>query len=1173
MSEVKWTESQQSAISYHKSSVIVSAAAGSGKTAVLVERIIRMLENTDIDRLLVVTFTQAAASQMRESIAEALEKKIRSDISDKEKQLYHRQLLLLPGANISTMHSFCSKIIKDNFDKLELSPDYSLAEPDRSNLLLSQCVEQLIDGEYDAGSKEFLEFAGNYTSYKNDQAISSMLLSLYNFSRSVPYPNMWFDNIIKTYENPTIGGWIEDFYNKTRHCLISAKKMCNDLLTYLSAENEKEITEKHLIPLISGDFIAINSCLEEAHNFSSIYELVNNIKFKNFPALKDAKTHPAVLYTRQKRDAVKDFIADVKKQYLRFSIDEIIEFSALQLPHIKELVRLTKKLDELYSSKKRSLNLLDFNDLEHMAIKLLTDEHGNPTNCAMQLSEEFDEIIVDEYQDTNDVQEAILNAVSNKKSNIFMVGDMKQSIYRFRNTAPEIFLSKTESYSDSDCDTGKRIFLSSNFRSRKNILDFSNLIFEQIMSKELGEIEYGENEALHYGASYEETDPPIDITVIEKNEYTDFSAIEQESAVIANKINSLITSGFKVTDKKTKKMRPVTYKDFVILLRNTKNVSDEMAAFLTECGIPVYNDGGKELLLSSVEVQTVISFLKIIDNPYNDIPLIAVLRSPLYKFDDDLLMEITKSGEKNTAFFEKLKNFEHEKISAFISDLEYYKKQASILSVYELTDLVIQKNMLMEFSATMPGGSQRILNLRYLLRLADNYVKNSSGGLFGFLVYVDSFSNHSQGMTSPKILPDTSDVVTITTMHKSKGLEYPVVIIPRLGKAMRNLDLSSKVLIHKNIGIGFDYIDAENHTKIPSPIRAVISGKTTDEHLSEELRVLYVALTRAKEKLILIGSVDSHEKMLENLSNALYEQSYKFPPHIAKSANSYLLWILLAISRHKSFEKILESNGYDINTLTDLSSIDLKLINNVEFSAYKNTNQIVDFDFCDISDAVRQKLEYRVPDVGQGVFSKYSVSELKRYIENETDHKDYFEKLVNVSNLSNSAKVTSSQRGSAIHKVFELIDINGVSSENDIKSFTELLVKKEILTAEESILIPCDKIWNFFLSEIGQRLKKAEYYKREVPFNIHISEDFKARIESNLKVQLQGVIDCYFKDSYGYTIIDFKSDKITNENKESKIENYKKQLEFYTMALKAMKKDASVKACIYFLDDNTTVWL
>ena len=692
------------------------------------------------------------------------------------------------------------------------------------------------------------------------------------------------------------------------------------------------------------------------------------------------------------------------------------------------------------------------------------------------------------------------------------------------------------------------------------------------MSKDVGEVEYGENEQLYYGADYEGADSPVDITVIEKNEYTDFSAVEQESAVIADKINSLIASGFLVTDKKTKKLRPVTYKDFVILLRTSKNVSDEMAAFLTKSGIPVYNDGGKELLLSSIEVQTVISFLKVIDNPYNDVALISVLRSLFYKFSDDLLLQISKSGDKGLSFYEKLVNFNDSQVEKFITDLKHYQKQAAILSVYELCNYVIQKNMLVEFSATMPGGSQRILNLRYFLRLADNYSKNVSGGLFGFLIYIDSFSSHSQAMTSPKILPDTSDVVTITTMHKSKGLEYPIVIIPRLGKAIRNLDLSSKILIHKNIGIGFDYIDADKHMKIKSPIRRAISGKITDEHLSEELRVLYVALTRAKEKLILIGSTDSCEKLLENLSNALYEQSPKFPPHVAKSVKNYLSWILLSVIRHKCFDSVLKAQGYDANNVTDLSDIEINFVKNIEFSQLKANNQH-EFSVCEISDSIRQKLEYNVPQAGQDVFSKYSVSELKKYLENETDYKDYFEKLIPISDITVSNAVTSAQRGSAIHKVFEFLDFKNINSSDDIKLCIQNLVKKEILSENEAEIIPYNKIFAFFSTDVGKRLKSAELIKKEIPFNIHISDKFSLNFESGLNVQLQGVIDCYFKDSSGYTIIDFKSDILTDKNRAQKIENYKKQLEFYTLALKTMYKDQPVNACIYFLDDNSVCWL
>ena len=1168
MSDIKWTESQQNAIEYHQSSVIVSAAAGSGKTAVLVERIIRMLDEIDIDRLLVVTFTQAAASQMRESIAEALEEKICSDISQEKKEQYHRQFAILPSANISTLHSFCSKIIKDNFEKTDLSPDYSLVEPDRSNLFLTQAAEQLIEREYDIGTPEFLDFANNYTSYKNDHALSEMILSLYNFSRSVPHPQKWLDNIVKQYSDSKNIPWLESFADKAKeslHFIISILKGQMQDIKNLKSPDDIKIADKYISSSVAADLISISNCLEKSEDYISTYDAFNQIRLKNFPVIQDEniKNSPLIVDFKRKKDTIKSIIADTKCRYLAYSVENFHDFSVMQAPHIKELVRLVKELEEIYTEKKRSLNLLDFNDLEHIAISILTDENGTPSEGAKQLSEEFDEIIVDEYQDTNDVQEAILNAVSNGKSNIFMVGDMKQSIYRFRNTAPELFLQKTETYSDADNNIGKRIFLSSNFRSRKNILDFSNLVFEQLMSKNMGEIDYGENEALHYGANYPEADDVVEVNVIEKNDYSDFSGIEQESAVIADRINKLITSGFKIWDKKIQSMRTVSYKDIVILLRNSKNVSDEMATFLTKCGIPVYNDGGKELLLSSVEVQTIISFLKIIDNPHNDLPLIATLRSAYYKFSDDLLMEINLSGSKTHSFYQKLKHFENEKVAAFLKDLEYYRTQSSILSVYELCNLIMKNNMILEFSANMPGGNQRILNLRYFLKLADNYVKTSAGNLFGFLVYIDSFSAHSQGMISPKVLPDTSDVVTITTMHKSKGLEYPIVIIPLLGRSLRNIDLSSKLLVHKNLGVAFDYVDVNNHTKIKSPLRAAISTIATDEYMSEELRVLYVAFTRAKEKLILIGSTESHTKLLDKLSSAIYERTYKYPSHITKSSKSYLMWILLAVLRHKSGEHILEKYGYQPNTITSLADLKLNFISRIPYSQFQNSSSENQVNYKEIPDEIREKLEYKVPNSGQGVFSKYSVSELKRYIENESDHKDYFEKLITLNNINDAYDNISTKRGSIIHKVFELIDYNSTSSPEEIKNFVDKLVLNDVFSQEEALLVPFDKMFAFFNNELGRKLKTSEFSQRETPFNIHISENFDIPNSESLKVQLQGVIDCYFKDNDGYTIIDFKSDKITADNKKAKIQNYKKQLEFYRLALQTMYNDTSIKACIY----------
>ena len=1168
--DINWTKDQQSAIDSSGGSVVVSAAAGSGKTAVLVQRVLRLLETVEVDRLLIVTFTKAAAAQMRAGITEAILSRLQTETERERIAHFSRQLSLLSEANITTMHAFCLELIRNYFEKLDLAPDFGIAEEAQQVLLLQEALRSVFDTLYEQKDADFLAFVDNYASMADDEKVLDMVRRAYHFVRSVPYPEKWLVMAEETYALDDVdkAPWMGYRLMEIKQALAELYAMQESALAYIAETPEVQFARD----LFVEDGKIVDAFMESCHSYKTAYAFAKQLTLPKFEKPKGSSKDPAIMELDARRKAFGKRLDHIIKTDLCYAPSDFLRLFAMQKAHVHTLCRLVTLTGEKYSALKKEKNVVDFNDLEHFAIFLLTNEDGSPSALAKELSEEFEEIIVDEYQDTNDVQETVLGALSKDGHNLFMVGDMKQSIYSFRHTAPELFLEKINKFSDEGNENGKRIFLSSNFRSRKTVLDFANFLFSQLMNPVVGGVTYTDKEKLHYGAAYPEAPEATELYLLEDPRTDAKERITQEALFIASKIRQMMDDGFSVLDKKSKQMRPVRFGDFAILARDLKNYSDVLCAKLESCGIPVFCDNNRDAFLDAVEISTLIAYLKIIDNPLQDIPLAASLRGPLGGFSDEELAKIRLCGGKDVLFYDCLVHYaeQDEKAAAFLRTLEIWRARAVYLSVSELIDRLLTETGYLDYAASLPGGGQRRINILFLTESARSFEKSGVKGLFRFLRYLDQFPPKSGGMSAPKALPETMDAVQVTTIHKSKGLEYPVVFLPRLEHTFNQMDARSALLMHKTVGFGFDHQDRTARIKTPSPVKTGIKAILRSEQLSEEMRILYVALTRAKEKTILIGTVKDMDKKMDGLRGIGLAAEEEIPFYHTMRCKSYLDWILLALLRHPVMRELRKTYEISAHEIAGGGNITLEYPTQVILPEEAQQTQMETVS--EETPAFAEKiLSYRYPyQADSEMFQKVSVTELKKLLAEDQDAHRYFDReLTPIYDVETGTSPTS--RGTAVHLVMEKLDFSETHGKEDVFELVQTMLGNDLLTDEEAKVIPIDQIAAFLESDIGKRLQTADRIYRETPFNIAIQSDVFYPDRPPVSVQMQGVIDCYFEENGTFIILDYKTDRITPQNREWKISEYAKQVAFYEMAVSRMHGGAPTKGYLYFFDQNLLV--
>lgn len=828
MSKLNWTKEQQDAIYEKGSNILVAAAAGSGKTAVLVERIINKIikDKVDIDKLLVVTFTNAAASEMRERVLDAIYKKLEDNPDDDNLQ---RQITLLNKASICTIDSFCLEVVRNNFYELDnISPNFRIADTAEIELLKQEAIEDIFEAKYEEENEDFTKLINTYTSYRDDTPLKELILKIYSYIQSNPFPEKWLnekiemfnlkDDLEKDFANTP---WGEELLKEINDELIDSLTSLETISNNLYCEPDLE----KFWQTIRNDIDMLQTLKNNLESWDKAYEINQNLKFITWPRQKvDSEIKENA---KMDRDDVKKKLSKVLDKILICDSKQANEDIYDMYKILSKLEKIILEFGEEFSKRKRDKNIVDFNDIEHLALNiLLKEENGKiiPTEVAKRYKEKYVEIAIDEYQDSNLVQEYILNSVSNG-NNIFMVGDVKQSIYKFRQAMPELFLDKYKTYKNKENkkqEDSLKIQLFKNFRSRENILNFTNIIFQDIMSSILGDIEYNEEEYLNLGSDYSEVNQDLktEIDIInlaeeqeneveekrEDEEQDRIEDIELEAKFVANKIKKLIDKKFQVWDRKKNYYRNIEYKDIVVLLRSTTNLAPLYEQEILAQDMPVFSDSSQEYL-DSIEIQTIMSLLKIIDNPIQDIPLVTVLRSFIGRFSDDELVQIRLS-DKYDDFYTCMKKASidvckelKEKIENFLEKLENWRKEQEYLSLDELIWKIYMDTGFYNYVGLMQNGNLRQANLKMLFQKAKKYESANFKGLYNFINFIDKLKLNSGDLGSAKLIGENDNVIRIMSIHKSKGLEFPVVFLSSTGKQFNLMDLNQNLLLHQDMGI------------------------------------------------------------------------------------------------------------------------------------------------------------------------------------------------------------------------------------------------------------------------------------------------------------------------------------------------------------------------------------
>lgn len=1251
--KVTYTNEQISAINTENKNILVSAAAGSGKTAVLVERIIRKitdLENpVDIDTLLVVTFTEAAAAEMKQRISDALVNKLNSDsIPPDLFEHISKQITLLNKASISTIHSFCLNVVRKNFNQINIDPNFRIADSTELNLIKSEIMESIFEELYTENDEQFIHFINCYSNNKSDEQLKETLLSTYKFIQSMPNPIKWLKEKTEDFNSENIKYNLEKAFrtaieeNKIKLLdIIDILQTCFFIMYNSNTYSEKcENTLNQRKDYLYSFLKVLDSSYEKIKEFVCNAPASSTFKLEENATLSEENLEKI-------RNINKKITENIRK--LREAVSEIV--NTIYAVNYSDLYNnlicmcsVIEKFDEKFKSAKREKMILDFNDLEHYCLEILTNSDGTLTAAAKSFQKKFVEIITDEYQDSSLIQELILSSVSKNsigKYNRFMVGDIKQCIYRFRLANPKIFIEKYNSYSNKPNSNGYRIDLSHNFRSRKCVLDSTNFIFKQIMTAEFGNITYDENAQLNYKADYKIPDmentinisdnTEVIITDTDSNKYKsaehsdadeeilEMKNYEIEASVVAAKIKNIMTKEkLNVFDKKEDKYRPVQYKDIVILMRSIKNTAEIFSRILNENGIPTVYEANSGYF-NAIEIMTVISYLKIIDNPRQDIPLISVLHSPMYDITSEELSQI-RSQKQNSVFYDSLlfylsdENKEkedkiYEKVSNFIYDLYKFQKYSKYSTINELLQKIYDETNYYNYVAVMSGGTVRQANLKVLQERSIDFEKTNLKGLFRFVTYINKVSEGTNDFDEAKVLAENENVVRIMTIHKSKGLEFPVVFVSCLNKKFLFKDAKNDFIFDPEFGIGPNFVDFEKRLKFNTIQRHAIVYHDRCESLAEEMRILYVALTRAKEKLILTGNVPNYENFLNKLQKYTNIKNTEIPVHLLLRATSMLEWICAALIRHKDAGALRDNSVLKVkekSITNDPSSwkITIENINNIieknieeqnkkELLKQNLNNLEVQNEYSNNKDEIYKKLSWEYKNKILNILpSTITISEIKRkreqnellnngeYIDgfNNIKFSDFSTNQFEFSELEypdftkEDKPLTSAQKGTAFHTVMEHIDFSKNYTVDDIEKFISGLVEKNILSEKEKNALYAEKIFEFLNSDFAARIKKSDKVYKETPFAIGLTpyEIYQKEEYRNIneKIIVHGIIDLYFYENNEIVLLDYKTGNTHNTDISELKKRYKLQLDFYKNALEKNTGTKVSEAVLYFSNNG-----
>lgn len=1200
----RFTDDQWQAIFDQGDNLLVSASAGSGKTTVLVRRVIEKLKMGDnIDELLIVTFTEAAAREMKERIQEALQEAVNTESDPEKQQHFTKQLLLLPTANISTLHAFCLTVIRRFYYLIDIDPVFRMLTDETETILMKEDVwEELRETLYEKNDPLFFQLTSNFSNDRSDEGLTNLILALYEFARANPAPESWLERLDQAYQLTGDLSSSPLYQDQIRPLLLADLQQCtalyDEMIRYAQQDEglvkiyDQVSEEAAIINTVYGFFV--QDQLEEA------YEALSQLRFSTFKSSRKAELKELSNTIKALRDQAKKIIQGLSKTYFPLSPDKMKEIMEKAAPLVTEMVKVAKGFMEGFTEKKREKGVLDFNDLEHLTLKILTDqteEEWQPTEASLYYRKKFKEVMVDEYQDVNQLQEAILYWVREpdpKKGNMFMVGDVKQSIYSFRLADPSLFIKKYQDFAQQD--GGRRIVLAENFRSREEVLSFTNLIFEQIMDPAVGQIEYDEAAQLVTGFPEfpEKEGFAPEILIYEKEQETPEIELpedlwvedktEGELFMTGLKIRQLVDEKFMIYDKKEKQERPIEFRDIVLLTPTKKNNLSILDVFKT-MDIPLEMNDAQNYF-QATEIRTMISLLQLIDNPYQDIPLASVLRSPIAGLKETEMAKI-RLADKNHTFYEAFLTYKaakkdalSERMEAFQQSLDRWREMARRKSITELLWDIYETTGYLKYVAGLPAGQQRQANLYALADRAKSYEKSSFRGLYQFVRFIEKMQEKDKDLAEP-VIATADNAVRVMTIHASKGLEFPVVFLLDMTKEFNMQDLKSRYIFEERLGAGIRYLDPETRVLYDTLPYQAIKTARQNKLLSEEMRKLYVALTRAEQKLFIVGSYKSREQTLDAWSEAGNQTALVLDPMLRlKSRSSLMNWIGYSIFRHQKMREYLTEPEPAALERTK-GTFEITWMNQQEILEKRQALEAQELVEEEVSDAtslskeLKNRLDYEYPyQTASQTTSYQSVSEIKRLFEDpddtqttklvwESSQKKAInqrfrytqDKLAEPRFLNKGKQISAAAVGSATHYLLQLLPLE-MPTEDSIKELIDELVKKRLIDAAAAKKIPIASIIWFFETELGQQLITYKYsVKREQPFSTLVSAasvfaDYPAEEDDLL---IHGIIDGYFERENEVCFYDFKTDFILHpenpEEVEQTVDKYLGQLRLYRQAL------------------------
>jgi len=1225
-----FTDAQWTAIWANGKDILVSAAAGSGKTKVLITRMIEKVIDEkspiDVDELLVVTFTNAAAAEMRNRMAEALEEAI----ANKPESVHlRRQLNLLNKAQISTLHAFCQHVVRQNAYLLDIDPGFRIADSTEAALLRDDTIGEVLEEAYAAENPEAMyRLADSFTSDRDDQSIETLIDRLYDYSRVHPSPEKWLRLIPQQYEIKEQDAiddldFIGPLKMAIQHTLEEAAALTGDLRRIASMPEGPA----PFIATAEADLLWIDEAIRRitTGTWEETYAFFDTLKWVRAGTIrKDSCDEELATRAKAVREVVKKVTNDLKETYFTRPPVRLLAEISLMAPAMHTLIDLVIDFGRRFEKVKIDKGIVDFSDLEHYALRILSREEDGqlvPSDVALDYRNRFAEVLVDEYQDTNMLQETIVGLV--KKSgeedgNLFMVGDVKQSIYGFRLAEPKLFLGKYSRFTENGENSGLKIDLNANFRSRKEVLDATNFIFSQIMGVRVGDIDYDEAAALKYGAKYPDKDAQAELTILYEDDDDVESDTESElvgqslkssqaeARFMIKKIKELMATGAEVTDAFSDNRRPLEYRDIVILMRSM-TWSGEIVEEFELAGIPIYANLTHGYF-EALEVMIMLNTLRAIDNPYQDIALVSVLRSPFIGMTENELAGI-RLAAKNEPYYEALKRFiatggagvkpaTQEKLQRFFLQFEDWRNLARRGSLSELIWQVYTDTHYYEMVGAMPNGKQRQANLRALHDRAIDYEKTSFRGLFRFLRFIDRMRKRGDDLGEARSLSEKEDVVRLMTIHSSKGLEFPHVFIAGAGRKFNKMDFNEAYLFDQHFGLAVKAIDPDNRIMYTSLPFLAMKEKKELEMRAEEMRVLYVAMTRAKEQLTIIASVKDIEKALGKWQDAqLIDPAIMLPDYTRSGANGYLDWIGPAVARHPDFAKfdviqggklIDDPSKWNINALPFSAVVDVaedvvsekEEIEPIPFEKEKPQSLLDEAVF----NEVQRRFDWTYPyESSVAKRSKQTVSELKRLaiLEQQADEAPFMEKGDEVSTaylhsrpeFMQTRALSPAEIGTAMHTIMQHIDIHKTHLVADVEALIAKLAERQLLTVEEAVAVNVHGVAQFFDTDIAKRLTVSKKVFRELPFTYaHDSGEGDYQI-------LQGIADCLFEEPDGWVLLDYKTDRVTGRfDSEAAIDTEMKnrygiQLNLYRKAIEAIAKVKIKEMVLYLFDGERTIYI